>query len=325
VFTDRIGRITERLVGAVPNPRNLFFDSRDAVDRTLFLTGQIAARQLREVSRLGTLADAEFRVTSQYGDDGIIEWIVQRLPGIHPSFVEFGVETFAEANMRFLLRNRNWRGLVMDGSRAAMQLLRSQTIHWMHDLVAVDAFVTVENINYLIVDNGFGGELGVLSIDIDGNDYWVLDAISCVHPAVIVAEINGAFGDLHAVTVPYDPAFERMTQHHSGQYFGASVRAMIDLCADKGYTFLGTNSAGVNAFFVRNDVAAPLVEAIDEIRAWPSQHRDSRDAMGQLTYERGLARTALIEHLPVVDVGSGETRTLADLAPLHSEQWRRAL
>ncbi len=325
MFTDRFGRITDRLAGAVPNPGNLFFESRDAVDRTLFLTGQIAARQLRDVHRLGTLADAEFRVTSQFGDDGIIEWIVQRLPGIHPSFVEFGVETFAEANMRFLLRNRNWRGLVMDGSGAAMQLLRSQPIHWMHDLVAVEAFVTVDNINDLIVDNGFGGKRGVLSVDIDGNDYWVLEAIDCVDPAVIVVEVNGVFGDVHAVTVPYDPAFARMEHHHSGQYFGASVKAMAELCARKGYTFLGTNSAGVNAFFVRNDLALPLVDAIGEIRAWPSRHRDSRDSDGQLTYERGIARARLIEHLPLVDVTDGATRTLAELAPIYSERWRRDL
>jgi hypothetical protein len=325
VISRLIERITSRIDNVLLSQGHIFAVSRDILDRNLFLNGQIAARQLRDANRIDTLADAEFRVTSQFGEDGIIEWIVQRIPGIHRSFIEFGVENYGEANTRFLLRNRGWRGLIMDGTAANMNHVRTETIHWMHDLVAVEAFITAENINDLIKTNGFDGELGILSVDIDGNDYWVLKAIDCVNPAVIIAEVNGVLGDLHPITVPYDPAFERLKKHHSGQYFGASVKAMQHICAQKGYTFLGTNSAGVNAFFVRDDLAAPLVAQIGEIRSWPARHRDSRDAEGRLTYTRGRNKAKLVEHLPVVDVTNGETRKLSECGELYSPQWLRDL
>ena len=114
------------------------------------------------------------------------------------SFIEFGVESFAEANTRFLIENRGWRGLVLDGNKDYMEALRKDALYWRHDLTAVPAFITAENINGLIRDADFAGSIGILSVDIDGNDYWVLEAIDCVDPAIIICEINGVFGDLRA-------------------------------------------------------------------------------------------------------------------------------
>jgi hypothetical protein len=79
----------------------------------------------------------------------------------------------------------------------------------------------------------------------------VLKSIDCVDPAIIICEINGVFGDLQPFTVPYRPDFQRMDAHYSGQYFGCSLAAAKLLCRRKGYTLLGTNTNGVNAFFVR--------------------------------------------------------------------------
>ena len=96
----------------------------------------------------------------------------------------------------------------------------------MHDLKPVPAFVTAENINTLIRDNGFAGEVGILSIDIDGNDYWVWKAISCVQADIVICEYNSRFGSERAVTIPYDPNFYRTEAHSSNLYFGASIRAL---------------------------------------------------------------------------------------------------
>ncbi len=199
----------------------------DRLDRSLLLQGRIAANQLRGLGRLDSLADAEFRVASQWGEDGIIEWLCQVLPGIPRRFVEFGVESYAEANTRFLLENRGWSGLIMDGNEAAMAALREQTLYWRHDLTAVCAFITAENIRGLLADNGFGEELGILSIDIDGNDYWVLEQLAGTNASILICEINGVLGDIHAISVPYRPDFQRLEAHHSGQYFGCSVQAAI--------------------------------------------------------------------------------------------------
>lgn len=297
----------------------------DTLDRTLFLQGQIAGRMVDQAKPLRDLSEAEFRVYSQWGEDGIIDWLVSHVAPIHDRFVEFGVETFKEANCRFLLRHRNWKGLVLDGSDDNMAALRDDPIYWMHDLTGRAAFVTAENIDELIVSSGFGGPLGVLSIDIDGNDYWVWRAIESVTPDIVVCEVNPIFGDSRAVTVPYDPGFRRFAAHSSGLYFGASIKALVHLGREKGFTFVGTNSMGINAFFVRDELAAPVLELLHDIKAFPPRHRDSRNEGGQLSFVGGTARFDLIRNMPVVDVLTGEQLFLRDLQQPYSEEWLKAL
>jgi hypothetical protein len=120
----------------------LTYHSLNRLDRSLLLQGRIAAMQIGAREKIGHLGEVEFRVCSQWGEDGIIEWLCQRIPNISRSFVEFGVENFAEANARFLLENRGWRGLVMDGSATHMASLRQDALYWRHDLTAVAAFIT---------------------------------------------------------------------------------------------------------------------------------------------------------------------------------------
>jgi hypothetical protein len=314
-----------KLDGMAQGQAHQYHSLKNVIDRTALLTGQVASQGVRRLDRIRTLADVEFRVTSQWGEDGIIEWLVHKLPDIPRSFVEFGVENYSEANTRFLLQNRGWRGLVIDGGQANIAYLRTQTINWMFDIVSECAFVTAENINDLIQRNGFAGEIGILSIDIDGNDYWVLDAIDCVRPAILICEVNGVFGDLPAITIPYDPNFDRLKAHHSGQYFGASVRAITELAQKKGYKFVGTNSNGVNAFYVRSDLADTVLNAIEEIRTWPARHRDSRDASGALTFVRGAGKIDLIKHLTVHDIETGQTRTIESLLPVYSQRFMQEM
>jgi hypothetical protein len=293
----------------------------DRLNRLLLLQGRVAANQLEQLPRLPSLATAEFRVSSQWGEDGIIEWLCQKLPGIPRSFVEFGVENYAESNTRFLLENRGWRGLIMDGDAAAMQTLRDDALYWRHDLTAVGAFITRENIRGLLAEHGFDCDLGILSIDIDGNDYWVLEALGEVQPAILICEMNGVFGDLHEITIPYRPDFRRLETHFSGQYFGCSIKALTSLARRLGYAFVGTNSNGVNAFFVRDDLAQPVLDSLDEARIWPPRHRDSRDLEGKLSFARGLARLALIADLPVVELTTGAVVALGELEPLYSDSF----
>jgi len=318
VFDERPLEIGRQILG---HQSMLMHHSLDRLDRSLLLQGRIAGRQLSTCERIGSLADAEFRVSSQFGDDGIIEWLCQKIPVVSRSFVEFGVESFAEANTRFLIENRGWRGLVMDGNEEYMRDLRGQALYWRHDLTAVAAFITAENINALIREHGFAGELGILSIDIDGNDYWVLDAIDCVDPAIVICEINGVFGDLRAITVPYRPDFQRFDAHYSGQYFGCSLAAVKTLCESRGYSFIGTNSNGVNAFFVRHGLAGPVFDSLLEVRAWPPRHRDSRGIDGRLDFVRGLARRDLIADMPVVELTSNRLVPLMELYPLYSDRF----
>jgi hypothetical protein len=302
-----------------------FATMSDIGERTLLLQGQTAARALPRGERIADLSAVEFRVFSQWGEDGIIEWLVNHVEVPNTRFVEFGVETFAEANCRFLLQHRNWKGLVMDGSVANMEALRASPLHWMFDLTAKPAFVTRENINALIEEAGFGGKLGLLSIDIDGNDYWVWEALTVADPAIVVCEYNPILGDTRPISIPYSSHFERLKSHYSGLYFGASIAALKHLAAKKGYAFLGTNANGINAFFVRNDLADSVLKLIETVRAYPSRHRDSRNENGELSFAGGLERLSLIKDMPVVDVETGETLLLGDIPALYSEAWLNAM
>lgn len=302
--------------------RGLLTPMQQTVERALVLQSLQLATGNRLKNRIDSLAEVEFGGYSQWGEDGIIDWLVERMPGIPKVFIEFGVEDYRESNTRLLLHLRNWRGLVMDGSAEQVSRIKRQDVSWRFDLDAVCCFIRSENINQAILAAGLSGEIGLLSIDIDGNDYWVWKAIDAVTPAIVVCEYNAVFGDLHRITVPYLPDFQRTRAHHSNLYFGASLPALIDLAVQKGYVFVGTNSNGCNAFFIRKDLAA-VVDSIDAIKSFPSAFRESRNADGALTFARGTERARSIRHLPVFDCGSNTVRTIADLGELYSPDWRR--
>lgn len=273
------------------------------------LTGTMLARQLP--ASVSSLREVEFRVFSQFGDDGIIQYLLQHVDAPE-SFIEFGVETYRESNTRFLLVKDNWRGLVIDGSEANVASITTMAEHWRHDLTAVASFITRDNINDLFTTAGFTGEVGLLSIDIDGNDYWVWEAIEVVSPVVVVAEYNSVFGPEAKVTVPYAADFTRRAAHHSHLFFGASLGALCDLAERKGYAFVGSNSNGNNAYFVRLDQLGDL-RALSAAEGYvESRFRESRDASGNLTHLSGSARLDEIAHLVVHDLSTGSQRPLRD-------------
>jgi hypothetical protein len=218
-------------------------------------------------------------------------------------FVEFGVEDYAEANTRFLLVNDGWSGLVMDASEENIRRIRRDPISWQHNLNSQQAFVTRENIDRLLADQGLTGDIGLLSIDIDGNDYWVWEAITVVTPAIVVVEYNARFGPDRAVSVPYDAGFERAKAHHSMIYYGASLRALWLLGKRKGYALVGCNAAGNNAFFVRRDLLpAALAELRPEEAFVPAGFREARDARGELALLDPREEAEILHGLPLVDV-----------------------
>lgn len=230
---------------------------------TKVLVGTMLA-QLNQSRTVQELRDVEFQVFSQYADDGIIQYLVHNLPVEERRFVEFGVENYTEANTRFLLIKDKWAGLVLDGSLANVAYIQQDPIAAYYNLTARQAFITADNINQLLEESGFTGRIGLLSIDIDGMDYWVWKAISVAEPAIVVAEYNATFGPDRSITVPYKPDFVRSVAHPSYLYYGCSLSALQDLAREKGYEFIGCNSAGNNAYFVRNDLAAiPWLASLD--------------------------------------------------------------
>jgi hypothetical protein len=265
--------------------------------------GRIEERQVA-ASSPRTVQDLEFQVSSQWGEDGILHYLTTHVAISSRTFIEFGVETFVEANCRWLLTQHNWSGLVLDGSEANIAAIKRDPIYWRHNLKAVQAFVTAEYINSLIEKNGLSGEVGILSVDVDGVDYWIWKAIDCVNPAIVVAEYNGLFGSERAVTVPYDPAFDRSKAHFSCSYYGASLGGLTALAREKGYALVASNSAGNNAFFVRRDLLNDAVREVTVTDAYVRRNfREARAADGTLAFSTFEEETAMIAHLPVVEVG----------------------
>jgi hypothetical protein len=204
-----------------------------------------------------SIDEVEFSIFSQWGDDGIIQYIISKIDFPNKTFVEFGVENYRESNTRFLLINNNWHGLVIDGSTKNVDYINSDVISWAHHLMVEHAFITRENINVVLskfIDKGYHMEIGILSIDIDGNDYWIWKEITVINPILVIVEYNAVFGEKNAWTIPYRADFSRYSLGEKGYlYFGASLEALKLLAEEKGYVFIGCNSNGNNAYFLRKD------------------------------------------------------------------------
>lgn len=280
------------------------------------LSAKACINQMKMLPPAKSLADCEFKVSSQFGDDGILQYLIHHLnvPQLSQIFIEFGVENYEESNTRFLLMNDNWRGLIMDGAESNMQFVRASHYFWKHDLTAKAAFIDTENINDLIASAGFSGEIGILSVDIDGNDYWVWETIDVVDPIIVVAEYNGIFGSQYPFSVPYNPTFRRTQAHYSNLYWGCSLGALNHLAVKKGYAFAGCNSAGNNAYFVRNDYFNDSIPkpGLNEGFVDP-KFKESRNAKGSLTFLAGANRLREIRDLPLVNVVTGETNPISRL------------
>jgi len=265
---------------------------------------------LNEARKSTDLADYEFKVFSQWGEDGIIQYLSKAIEIKHRTFIEFGVESFMEANCRFLLVKDNWSGYVIDGSSSNIGILKNSYFYWKYQIEAVDAFVTKDNINDLLVKSCFDEDVGILSIDIDGNDYFILEAINSFRPRILICEYNAVFG-ARKISVPYEPDFCRARKHYSNLYWGASLAAITFLANRKGYSLVGTNSSSCNAFFVRNDLLNEKVKVLTAEQAFfPSTIRQSRDKQGNLSYLAGADRLKAIRGLRVVNV---ETEALEEL------------
>ena len=288
---------------------------REQIIESKLLTARVLINQMKSAGTLTRISDAEFKVFSQFGDDGIIQYLVQQI-GIPPDrqiFIEFGVQDYQESNTRFLLMNDNWRGLILDGDQANMDKVIQGSDYWRHDLTAVAAFIDRDNVNDLFIRHGFAGEIGLLSIDIDGNDYWVWERIETVNPMIVVAEYNSTFGAHHAVTVPYNPTFQRNRAHYSNLYWGASLKALCLLAQRKGYAFVGSNSAGNNAYFVRLDRLADLLSLDVKQGYVAARFRESRNSVGELTYLSGDARLREIRELPLHNLDTGRLCSIEEL------------
>ena len=194
-----------------------------------------------------------FKVYSQNEEDGMIAEIFNRIGTTNRFFIEFGVQDGLECNTHFLLF-QGWEGVFMEGSAEYCEKIRENFALPLANgkLTLLNSFITAENINNLISQTKAKDlvEIDLLSIDIDGNDYHIFNAISVIKPRVIVIEINAKFPPPTEYIMPYNP-----THIWDGSDIqGVSLESLTKLANQKGYNLVGTDLKGVNAFFVRKDL-----------------------------------------------------------------------
>ena len=282
------------------------------LEATLLLLGKQMSWKVAEMPANTDFRKVGFKVFSQWDEDGLIQYLISKIPIVEKTFIEFGVENYEESNTRFLLLNDHWQGMVLDACESDIGYIETDRIRWEFDLQAKRAWITRENIDALLAGAGFSRDVGLLSIDIDGNEYWIWEAIESLRPRIVIVEYNSVFG-LAPISIPYQEDFSRSGAHHSNLYYGCSLAALGHLAKKKGYLLLGSNVWGHNAFFVRGDVAGEL-RGVELREAYVlSKFRESRGPDGRPTYVRGVDRIKLIEHLPVINVETGERGLLKNL------------
>jgi len=183
-----------------------------------------------------------------------------------------------------------------------VERIKRDRVYWLHNLKVECAFVDCDTINQILKRNGISGDIGLLSIDIDGNDYWVWKAIDIVQPRIVICEYNSTFGWHTKVTVPYDATFVRSQAHFSHLYYGASIAALDQLAKDKGYALVGSNQAGNNLFFVRSDLVDGLPTFTPEQAYRKAQFREARNVSGQLMPLNFEQRVVQIADMHLYDI-----------------------
>lgn len=260
LFLDRLSTVVAQRLATNLNKQNHY---NNALDREIQILLSLKYRGLAATnSPLPPFADVEFSCYSQNGEDGILLYIFSLIGTTNKRVVEICAGDGIECNAANLIINHGWEGLLFDGNGEAIkrgQAFYSQrTNAWRFRRLPpqlIHAWINCDNVNELITTNGFEGEIDLLSIDMDGVDYWIWKTITHINPRVVVLEYNNRWNAEQSVTVPYTEDFTARDAGPNGEgYFGASLSAFNKLAQEKGYRLVGANSPNTNAVFLRNNV-----------------------------------------------------------------------
>lgn len=277
------------------------------------VTAQAAILSSRSnYANLKSLSEAELKIYSQWGEDGIFDFFSHTLGIKKPLVLEVGAGEFQECNSRFLVEFRNASATLVDANLNLESRVINSDLYWKTHLFPVVTWVTPSNINEIInyAKQKMKG-IDFFSLDLDGNDYWILKAANLTEFKVVVLEYNSIFGFEKCLSVPEDENFDRKLKHYSLLYFGASLPAYVKLMESKGFVFTGSNLVNSNAFFVRNDLAKKITFDLPTNLSefTDCRIRESRDEFGNMSYLTLNEGISLILNLPIIDLET-ETESL---------------
>ena len=263
------------------------------------------------------LWDAELRVYSQWGEDGILNFLCDCLNINKPKALELGAGNFSECNTRFLAEYRHASVVAVDARDDLIPFVQGLPAFWRTSIWPLNEWITPDSTPEIQrTATELMGGVDIVSLDIDGNDYWVGQVFDLASVSILVVEYNPLFGAAMSVSVPRDDHFDRTQAHSSLLYFGASIRAWVDLFRPRGFTLVGTNRAGNNAFFCRteqlNQIPLLPIDTSDLTPFVDWRVRESRDSHGNLSFLAGADRIQAIADLPLIDVTTGKMISVMD-------------
>ena len=299
----------------------VFLKKPDFSEKKIILYGNILESKNVHKKKIRDLSDIEFSVFSQFGEDGIISWLTNQIPDIKKKFVEIGTQDYWVSNTRYLLISQKWKGYLIEGSKKYVESIKKQRIYWQNNLTAINEFITVENINNIIKNKIKENHIGLLSLDIDGNDYWIIKELNLTSDLVIL-EYNPTFGDILKLSVVYEKNFDRSKKHYSNLYFGCSIQAIISLMEQKNYIFLGTNTQGMNAFFISKKKYHHVKDKILNRKIFPPITREGRSKDGKLNFKNIEQNLNEIKNLEIFDIEKKRNAKLSEFKKFYSEKWQ---
>lgn len=230
--------------------------------------------QENEISRQRGVENYEFSLFSQNGEDGLLRYLYSEIGFRSRLFLEFGFGVIENNSLRLILKE-NFGGVFIDAyDLPVIEFNEAAQSFGIQNVVAINTFLALENLETTIIASNLPEEIDLLSIDVDGNDYWLWEGLNCISPRVVVIEYNASLGPELSLSVPYDPEFDRYQKHPSGFYYGASISALERLGKKKDYRLIGCDSKGINAFFIRDDCATKNLVKVHPQIAWqPNKKR----------------------------------------------------
>ncbi len=280
-------------------------------DKKTFMLGSSHLLRMRgQYDKVRYIKDVDYKIFSQNGEDGILDYILHNLKIEKPKFLEIGVGDYSESNTRFLYQRTSPKGFVIDCIEELEFKIKKISNLWKGDLTIINKKINTSNINKILDDNKILDKLDLFSLDIDGIDYWILCELPNNFSKVVVVEYNPTFGNKLSITVPKIENFNRGNYHYSNLCFGMSLQAAIEIMKKKNFYFLGVNLMRNNAFFVSNNypkdeyfknLIIDDVQAIDD-----SNFRESRDKMGNLNYISGEYKIKEIQNCEVIDISKNK-------------------
>ena len=268
---------------------------------------------------INKLHDVDYKIFSQNGEDGILDYLLYQLKIEKPKFIEIGVGDYTESNTRFIFDRCSPKGAIIDCIDNFEERVKKKINLWRGELKIINNFVNSENINEIMKDTDCTTDLDIFSLDIDGIDYWILEKLPKDFSKIAVIEFNPIFGSSLRVSVPNKNNFERKKYHYSNLCFGMSLQAAIKIMDDKNFYFVGTNLLRNNAFFISKNYDKEKyfnnlkINNIDN--SVDANFTESRDVDGNLNYLNHQKRINEILDCEVVDL-SNNLKNLVKLKDL---------